>query len=87
MQCVEPVPQCQRFGRTQTGTYLLLNGITGEELLGGSLSVGPGTPFDVDVSGVSRVRLFMNDPNSPSQACGFERVRTVLVWGDAELRR
>jgi hypothetical protein len=36
-------------------------------------------------TGVSRLRIFMTDPNAPAQYCGFEKMKTVLVLGDFAL--
>jgi hypothetical protein len=68
-----------------SGTWKILDALTGRGLASGSLAAGPAEKFDVDVTSVTRIRLFMNNPNAPNQYCGFEKIRTVLVWGDAIL--
>ncbi|MHA6622485.1 NPCBM/NEW2 domain-containing protein [Pseudonocardia sp. DLS-67] len=68
-----------------SGTWQILDALTGRDLASGSLAAGPAEKFDVDVTSVTRIRLFMNNPNAPNQYCGFEKIRTVLVWGDAIL--
>jgi NPCBM/NEW2 domain len=68
-----------------SGTWQILDALTGRELANGNLAAGPAETFDVDVANVTRIRLFMNNPNAPSQYCGFEKIRTILVWGDAIL--
>jgi hypothetical protein len=68
-----------------TGKWQILDSISGRELASGSVAVGPAKPFNVDVSEVTRVRLFISNPNSPNQMCGFVKIRTTVVWGDATL--
>lgn len=70
-----------------TGTWRVLDPLSGRELASGRITAGPGAPVAADLAGVTRVRLFMNNPNSPAQACGFIKIRTRLVWGDVELSK
>jgi NPCBM/NEW2 domain-containing protein len=67
------------------GTWRIVDALTGRELAAGAMRAGPPTAVNADLTGVSRLRLFMNNPNAPSQYCGFVKIRTVLVWGDVAL--
>ena len=69
------------------GTWRIQDPLTRRELASGSLAAGPGVPVSVDLQGVTRLRLFMNNPNAPKQACGFAKISTRLVWGDMILTK
>ena len=69
------------------GSWRILDPLSGRELAAGNMKAGPGVPVQADLTGVTRLRLFMNNPNAPHQACGFAKIRTNLVWGDVTLSR
>lgn len=54
----------------------------GREIASGKARLGPTQDINVDVSGVTRLRLFMTDPDAftPNE-CG----KTWLVWGDPKV--
>jgi hypothetical protein len=76
-----------RSSTESSGTYAILDAVTGRRVAEGRFSAGPGVPIRADVTGIVRLRLYMNDPNSPNQYCGFERIDTAVVWGDAQLTK
>jgi hypothetical protein len=45
------------------------------------VGIGQSVPIKLNVSGVFRLRLWMNDPGSPNDDCGFSSVPYV-VWGN-----
>lgn len=55
--------------------------LDGRKAASGSVGIGQSVPIRLKVSGVFRVRLWMNDPMSPNDSCGFSSV-PYLVWGN-----
>jgi hypothetical protein len=55
--------------------------LDGTEADSGSLQIGQSASISLDVTGVYRIRLWMNDPNSPNDECGFSSL-APLVWGN-----
>ncbi len=51
------------------------------EAASGSLGLGLSASISMDVTGTYRIRLWMNDPNSPNDECGFGGL-APLVWGN-----
>jgi hypothetical protein len=51
------------------------------EAASGSLGLGQSAPISLNVTGTYRIRLWMNDPNSPKDECGFGGL-APLVWGN-----
>lgn len=70
-----------------SGTYKIVDALTGNPVTQGSLAAGSGTKFTGSILGITRFRLFIHDPNAPKQMCGFERIATAVVWGDIKLTR
>lgn len=66
-------------------TYKVLDSVNGQELASGHVAAGNPDIVNVPVSGVVRLRLFINDSNAPNQACGFEEIETAVIWADAVL--
>jgi NPCBM/NEW2 domain-containing protein len=59
--------------------------VDGRQVADGSLRPGATVPVDVSVAGGLRLRLEITDPNAPSQACGFESIKTWVVFGNPKL--
>jgi hypothetical protein len=68
-------------------TARIVNAVSGAVLDEKVITAGPAVTMTADISGVVRIRLFINDENAPHQSCGFEKINTAVIWGDAELRR
>ncbi len=74
-----------RSSTQSKATFKILNAITGAEVTHGEITAGPPIDIDAPILGIVRLRLFINDSNSPAQSCGFENIKTAVVWGDALL--
>jgi hypothetical protein len=57
--------------------------LDGRTALTGSVGLGQSAPVRLNVTGVFRVRLSMNDPSSPNNVCGLApNPPPSLVWGN-----
>lgn len=68
-------------------TARIIDAVSGKVLAEKIVTAGPPVKMAADVSGVVRIRLFINDENAPNQSCGSEKISTAVIWGDAELRQ
>lgn len=76
-----------RSSTRSKATIKVLDAISGREVASKTVTAGPPITLKEPIEGIVRLRLFINDPNAPSQSCGFEKIETVVIWGDARLTR
>jgi hypothetical protein len=76
-----------RSSTQSRATARIINAVSGAVLAEKIITAGSAANMTANVSGVVRIRLFINDENAPSQSCGFEKISTAVIWGDAELRQ